>query len=163
MEELKRKEEPGMAFVGVLLLIVFGIMIFNDRPVQSPRPYDTPYPHSLDRNLVDHSYESWPWEDPFDFKPGEILERDLYQIEADKLPDFSGSQKNQSVQIRLHKRLDSQYFPQDKIDDADLCRIQLQKKLEEVRKKQPLKEFKILTSVVKIHPKTIENKENRTR
>lgn len=166
MEELKRKEEPGMAFVGVLLLIVFGIMIFNDRPVQSPRPYDTLYPQPLDRNLADHSYESWPWEDPFDFKPGEILERDLYQIEID--PNLNEKQK---LQIRLHKSVDGQDFAEERDSDKDLektqdkklCSTQFQEKLINIRNERNSKNFKILASVVKIHPRTIENKENRTR
>ena len=123
MEELKQKSEPGMAFVGVLLLIVFGIMIFNDRPVQSPRPYDTPYPHSLDRNLTDHSYESWPWEDPFDFKPGEILERDLYQIDTGNLRDFLNFNKDgaQELQIRLHKSQDVHDSAEKKTRSSKLC------------------------------------------
>lgn len=159
MEELKQKSEPGMAFVGVLLLIVFGIMIFNDRPVQSPRPYDTPYPRPLDRNLIDHSYESWPWEDPFDFKPGELKESDLYQIEA----ELSLNEK-QKLQIRLHKGLSVNDIKEGalKIDSEDSCGYQFNKN-NLVKINSPDITVKILTYVVKIHPKTIENKENRTR
>lgn len=163
MEELKQKSEPGMAFVGVLLLFVFGIMIFNDRPVQSPRPYDMPYPHPLDRNLSDYSYESWPWEDPFDFKLGDLKERDSYQIDIGELGKFIELKDNnkQELQIRLHKSLDGHDLMGEKIKDKDLCSIQIQEKLPQINKTN--KSIRILASVVKVYPRTIENKENRTR
>lgn len=155
MKELKRENEPDMAIVGVLLLIVFGIMILNDRPVQSPRPYDTLYPHPLDRNLADYSYESWPWEDPFDFKPGEILERDLYEIEAKDIKDLVNPNiaEKQSLQVRLRKKLDANDLKKER---TGLCSEELDKKLNNIS-------VKILISVVEVHPRTVENKENRTR
>ncbi|AEJ01943.1 hypothetical protein Nit79A3_2159 [Nitrosomonas sp. Is79A3] len=126
---LSQKNEPGMAFVGVLLLIVFGIMIFNDQPVQSPRPYDTPYPQPLDRQLADYSYESWLWEDPFDFKPGDLKERDLYQIDiGEDLGRLIGlnKDKKQELQIRLHKSLDGHDFSGE---GNGLCSKELEKNL----------------------------------
>lgn len=118
-----QKNEPGLVLVGVLVLIVFGIIIWSDRPIQSPRSSETLYPKPLDRVEHDFSYISWPWEDPFGFKPSELQANDHYRI-----------------------------------NNEGFCSKQLATVLT-----NNTGTFKVLASIVKTHPKTVENKESRTR
>ncbi|MCB1983874.1 MAG: hypothetical protein H6936_11490 [Burkholderiales bacterium] len=127
------KGEPDLAFVGLLLLIVFGVMIWKDRPIQSPRPYETPYTQPLDRQVHNYSYISHPWEDPFGFDPGALQERNSYQLDIDTLPDFLNPnnvfhQKKLSA-IRLHKSNDAEDLTQTTKHDEGLCGTQLSENL----------------------------------
>lgn len=67
----KHTGEPDFALVGLALLIILAFMIWQDHPVQSPRPYDSASAFQHDPRITDHSYESWLWQDPFEFDPGE--------------------------------------------------------------------------------------------
>lgn len=169
----KQINEPDMALVGLLLLVIFGVMIWSDRPIQSPRPYDTPYPQPLDRQVSDYTYISHPWEDPFGFKPGELQARELYEFKIKPQPEFL-SQTDGT--IRLRKSLDGDNFlpqaekpdmrgektaqSQTEQSEEKLCGTQL---IDEIKKLNSNSTVKILFSIVQVYPQTVINKENRTR
>ena len=67
----KHTGEPDMALLGLALLIILAFMIWQDRPIQSPRPYDSASTQQHNPRITDHSYESWLWQDPFSFDPEE--------------------------------------------------------------------------------------------
>lgn len=55
---------------GLALLVIFGLLIWYDRPGQSSRPFD-PYTQQQDSLIRGDVYESWLWQDAFGFKPDE--------------------------------------------------------------------------------------------
>lgn len=158
----KQINEPDMALVGLLLLVIFGVMIWSDRPIQSPRPYDTPYPQPLDRHVSDYTYISHPWEDPFGFKPGELQAREIYQFEFKPQPDFL-SQENGTV--RLRKSMDGVDHESQTQENfkSRYCSEQLIEEIKKLNSNNVENKIKILFSIVQVYPRTVNNKENRTR
>ncbi|MEO8992271.1 MAG: hypothetical protein ABI284_08745 [Nitrosospira sp.] len=65
-------KEPDLALAGLALLIIFGLLIWYDRPIEGFRPSD-PYGQPQDPpRTTGYAYESWLWQDPFAFeKPDE--------------------------------------------------------------------------------------------
>lgn len=158
----KQINEPDMAIVGLLLLVIFGVMIWSDRPIQSPRPYDTPYPQPLDRKVSNYTYISHPWEDPFGFKPSELQAREIYQFEIKPQPDFL-SQENGTV--RLRKSMDGVGYESQTQENSKsrYCSAQLIEKIKKLNSNNVENKVKILFSIVQVYPQTVNNKENRTR
>lgn len=69
----KHTGEFDLAHAGLAILIVLAFMQWQDRPIQSYRPYDSFQEQERDVNVMDHSYESWLWEDPFKYNPKKTL------------------------------------------------------------------------------------------
>lgn len=65
----KHSREPDLALAGLVLLIIFAFMMWQDRPIQSPRPVDLIDAKQYAPRATGNSYESWLWQDPFDFDP----------------------------------------------------------------------------------------------
>ena len=63
MAEVK---EPDLALAGLALLVIFGLLIWYDHPVESARPFG-PYIQHQDLQTTGYIYESWLWQDPFVF------------------------------------------------------------------------------------------------
>ncbi len=143
----KHTGEPDLALVGLALLIILGFMMWQDRPIQSPRPYDSASTFQHDVRITDHSYESWLWQDPFEVDPGEDkLHNKLHEI-------FKLNAGGQ----RLHgKELN---------ESNDLCYCKnglLTRAISNVAK-NPNAPVKILVPAVEIKSNTVENKEFKTR
>ena len=60
-------KEPDLALAGVALLVLFGLLMWYDSPIKSSHPLD-PYVQPPDPPVTGYAYESWLWQDPFEFK-----------------------------------------------------------------------------------------------
>lgn len=129
-------KEPDLALAGLALLIIFGLLIWYDRPIEGFRPFD-PYSQPQDHpRTTGYAYESWLWQDPFAFeKPDESW---LWQhpFTFEKLDPTKGSEE---------------------------CEYQLNEKIEEITRVKNDKDVKILAPLLTVWPSTRENKEVRTR
>ena len=93
------EKEPDLALAGLALLIIFGLLIWYDRPVESARPFD-PYLQHQDLQATGYSYESWLWQDPFGFDLDSYTERNQYYIE------FGEAEKIIPYRFRINKKTD---------------------------------------------------------
>ncbi|PTQ80073.1 CRISPR-associated protein Cmr3 family [Nitrosospira multiformis] len=106
------EKEPDLAVAGLALLIIFGLLIWYDKPVESPRPFD-PYIQRQDLQTIGYSYESWLWQDPFGFDLDSYTERNQYYIEfRDK------SEKAFPHHFTIHKKIDIE--PANREKEVDL-------------------------------------------
>ncbi|WMJ09271.1 hypothetical protein [Nitrosomonas sp. sh817] len=146
----KHTGEPDLALVGLALLIILAFMMWQDRPIQSPRPYDSTSKHSQAPRVSDNSYESWLWQDPFEFDPGEDELHDKLH-EAFNLSGSTG--KSRPLAEKSEK-------------NNDLCYCKnglLTRAISELTENQGKTPIKILLPSVEIRPNTVEKKEFRTR
>lgn len=129
-------KEPDLALAGLALLIIFGLLIWYDRPSEGFRPSD-PYGQPQDHpRTTGYAYENWLWQDPFAFeKPDESW---LWQhpFTFEKPDPTKGSEE---------------------------CEYQLNKKIEEINRVKNDEDVKILAPLLTVWPNTRENKEVRTR
>ncbi|WP_374564746.1 hypothetical protein [Nitrosomonas sp.] len=146
----KHTGEPDLALVGLALLIILAFMMWQDRPIQSPRPYDSTSKHSQAPRVSDNFYESWLWQDPFEFDPGEDELHDKLH-EAFNLSGSTG--KSRPLAEKSEK-------------NNDLCYCKnglLTRAISELTENQGKTPIKILLPSVEIRPNTVEKKEFRTR
>jgi hypothetical protein len=61
MPEIK---EPDLALAGLALLVIFGLLTWYDRPIESARFFD-PNAQLQAPHPIKDAYESWLWQDPF--------------------------------------------------------------------------------------------------
>jgi len=127
---------------GLALLVIFGLLIWYDRPVQSSRPFDS-YAQQQDLPIRGNAYESWLWQDPFGFKPDE--------------------KENPTVPCALNAQVTLSYKPDEKKPIIP-CRCQLSTKIRHIKNEEK-KDAKILAPLLKVRSETvdIENKELRIR
>lgn len=75
MPEVKETDYlPDLAPAGLALLVIFGLLIWYDRPSDTVRPFD-PYLQHEDPHITAYAYESWLWQDPFAFDPPDPKEK----------------------------------------------------------------------------------------
>jgi hypothetical protein len=60
-------KEPDLALAGVALLVMFGLLMWYDSPIKNSHPLD-PYLKPPKPLVTGDAYESWLWQDPFEFK-----------------------------------------------------------------------------------------------
>ncbi len=128
------RKEPDLALAGLALLIIFGFMIWHDKPIKIDRPLES-YNNQQDRQIKGHSYESWLWEDPFEFNPemqNNIENRCDKQIH-NLITKLTSIPRHKPVLDSNHKPVSVSNLP-----------------------------F-ILSVPVTIHPNTLDNKERRNR
>ncbi|SFD94296.1 hypothetical protein [Nitrosomonas sp. Nm166] len=65
IDPIHTQKEPDLAFAGLALLILFGFLIWHDNPIRSSRPLDSSVMQSPYTHIIDNTYESWLWQDPF--------------------------------------------------------------------------------------------------
>lgn len=89
----KHTGEPDFALIGLALLIILAFMMWQDRPIQSPRPYDSAGKHQQNPRITGNVYESWLWQDPFGFEPtpksGETQPQDQCHILLESKNDIT--------------------------------------------------------------------------
>ncbi|SEJ31998.1 Integrase core domain-containing protein [Nitrosomonas eutropha] len=69
MPPINEIKEPDLAFAGLALFIIFGLLIWYDRPIdpiESTRPFDS-YASPQASPVTGHAYESWLWQGLFSF------------------------------------------------------------------------------------------------
>src|SRR5687768_16134104 len=54
---------------GLALLVIFGFLIWYNRPIENPRLFDPYPPDEISRLTAPDAYEAWLWQDPFGFVP----------------------------------------------------------------------------------------------
>ncbi|SCZ84633.1 hypothetical protein [Nitrosomonas mobilis] len=59
-------KEPDLALAGVALLVMFTFLMWHDSPIKNSRPLD-PYVQHQDPRITGYGYESWLWQDPFEY------------------------------------------------------------------------------------------------
>jgi len=157
------QKEPDLAIAGLALIVIFGLLIWHDKPIQSDRPFDPAvmqpqYPHT-----TGYAYESWLWQDPFSVDSSEYIQKDQYHIELDF---YKGDKSSWPKWLRLRKKLDLEgdHYSTRKTSgtekdwqDDSLCSTQFD---EHQRNYSTLR---ILLSLVNVRPNTVENKETRVR
>lgn len=127
---------------GLALLVIFGVLIWYNRPIESSPPFD-PYPqHEIPRIIGNDAYEAWLWKDPFGFDPAaesggayEAWDRAVKETKPDK--------KSEKAKKDL------------------TCQTSLEKIISDISAKK--RSVKILAPLVKVTPGTVESKEMRTR
>jgi hypothetical protein len=137
---------------GLALLVIFGLLIWSNRPIQSSPPFD-PYPQHETLRIIGHdAHEAWLWKDPFGFdspdiqKAIELAEKHLKKKDPKgrtcraSLGKILGLDKNDDEQVKNGKRVNN-------------------KNNKEKDRAKPV----ILAPLVKVKPNTVENKELRTR
>ena len=149
---------------GLALLVIFGLLIWYNRPIETSPPFD-PYPQRQTPRISGDTYEAWLWKDPFGFDPAAAsggafeAQKEWGRVMKGKKPDkksegpVQGSYKicQDQIQVRLKKILDL---------DKQLKEGEKRKSVNnEGDKKKPV----ILAPLVKVTPDTVENKEMRTR
>lgn len=164
-------QEPDLASAGVALLVIFGLLIWYDKPVESVRPFDS-YAQHQDLQATGYAYESWLWQDPFAFDLDSYIERNQYYIEFGDDPG-----KTPPYLLRIYKKTDVEPVA-DKKESEDKrketeskkaepeegqCEYELNEKIGDIKKKDKTKTVKILAPLLKVRPNTTENKELRTR
>ncbi|SEP26550.1 hypothetical protein [Nitrosovibrio sp. Nv6] len=165
-------KEPDLALAGLALLVIFGLLIWYDRPVESARPFD-PYIQHQDLQTTDYAYQSWLWQDPFGFDLDSYTERNQYYI------DFGDNiGKTSPYRFRVYKKTDVEPIAhkkesEDKKKETDeskktepkegQCEGELNKKISDIKNNDNKTTVKILAPLLKVRPDTTENKELRTR
>lgn len=140
--------EPDLALAGVALLVIFGLLIWYDKPVESIRAFD-PYAQHQDLQTTGYTYESWLWQDPFGFDSISLKkESEFYSV-------------NQKKEFAF-------FFTNQKKEREGQCEYQLNKKIKDIKddkKNGKKKDVKILAPLLKVRSQIIdiENKELRTR
>src|SRR5689334_11637563 len=137
-------KEPDLAVAGLALLVIFGLLIWYDRPVESARPFD-PYAQHQDLQTTGYAYESWLWQDPFAFDSiNQKKESEFYSVDQKKEFEF--------------------YFINQKKKPQGQCEYQLNNKINDIKDREK-NDVRILAPLLKVRPDTvdIENKELRTR
>ncbi|SDY74698.1 hypothetical protein [Nitrosomonas sp. Nm58] len=125
------QKEPDLAFAGLALLILFGILIWHDNPIESARPPDPSAIQPQYTPVIGHAtYESWLWQDPF-------------------------GQNHHAEESSKNEKVNSAD------DRKSRCYPQVDKGIVSIIKED--KPVKLLASIVKVRPNTIENKELRIR
>jgi hypothetical protein len=143
---------------GLALLVIFGFLIWYNRPIESSPPFD-PYPrHETPRIIGNDAYEAWLWKDPFRFDSPVIQNAiELAETQSGKNHDKKSGSPVPGSQIC-----------QDQIQDRLKKILELDKPKEgEEGKSVNNKGYKnkpvILAPLVKVAPDAVENKEQRTR
>lgn len=141
----KHTGEPDLALAGLVLLIIFAFMMWQDRPIQSPRPVDLIDAKQHAPRVTGNFYESWLWQDPFDFDPVvDPLNEKLHKVFQ---PDngYVGLQDENS-----------------EVNDHCFCHTGLlTQTISNVEPKNAT--IRIIAPTVPITPNTVETKEFRTR
>ncbi|GAB1719150.1 MAG: hypothetical protein NTAFB09_08810 [Nitrosospira sp.] len=126
---------------GLALLVIFGVLIWYNRPIESSPPFD-PYPQRQAPRVTGDTYEAWLWKDPFGSDPAaesggafEAWDRAVKETKPDK--------KSEKAKKDL------------------TCQASLEKIISDISAKK--RSVKILAPLVKVTPGTVENKEMRTR
>lgn len=133
---------------GLALLVIFGFLIWYNRPNESSHPFD-PYPPHQAPRITGDVYEAWLWKDPFGVSSAAI---DAV-IPPNQKPLEKKHDKKSGSPVQDYK------ICQDQIQDRLKKILDLDKALKEGEKKSPV----ILAPLVKVTPDTVENKELRTR
>ena len=144
----KHTGEPDFALIGLALLIILAFMMWQDRPIQSPRPYDSAGKHQQNPRITGHTYESWLWQDPFGFDPGD-----------DKLHN----KLHETFKISVGE---SHSLAEESRKNNDLCYCEnglLTQEISKISENQQGVPVKILIPSIEIKPNTVESKEFRTR
>jgi hypothetical protein len=134
---------------GLALLVIFGLLLWYNRPIESSRPFDPYIQQQASRIVGDgNAYEAWLWKDPFGFDPaagsGGAFEA-WDQATKGKKPD-----KQSGEPVKAKK------LPDEELQNLT-CLVSLEKMI------SGNKSVKILAPLVKVTPETVENKEMRTR
>lgn len=139
----KHSGEPDLALAGLVLLIIFAFMMWQDRPIQSPRPVDLIDAKQHAPHAGKNTYESWLWQDPFDFDPVvDPLHEKLHGILKLDNKEMQGRNSRSNDHCFCHKGL-------------------LTKEILDVKSKNAT--LRIIAPFVQITPNTVEIKEFRTR
>ncbi|MEP6879878.1 MAG: hypothetical protein ABI865_13625, partial [Nitrosospira sp.] len=146
---------------GLALLVIFGLLIWYNRPIENPRFFD-PYPqHQTPRFTGEDAYEAWLWKDPFGFDPAAGSGGGAEEWARKAKREKSGINFGSPVPGKEGERKKSDHDHQNLT-----CQVSLNKILEGDKKGdkkgdegKPI----ILAPLVKVTPDTVENKEMRTR
>ena len=146
---------------GLALLVIFGVLIWYNRPIENPRPFDPYLQHQTPRFTEEDAYEAWLWRDPFEFDPaagsGGAAEAWAWAAKREK----SGINFESPVPGRNGEKKKPDHERQNLT-----CQVSLKKILEPDKKgdkKDDEGKPVILAPLVKVTPDTVENKEMRTR
>ena len=125
---------------GLALLVIFGFLIWYNRPIENPRLFDPYLQVETSRFTAHDAYEAWLWQDPFGFDPdygsGGAAEAWARAARGEKRDDNSSSAIPGGLTCQ----------DQDSLNSI-------------LKKEKPI----VLATLVKVAPHTVENKELRTR
>jgi hypothetical protein len=60
-------KEPDLALAGVALLVMFAFLMWHDSPIKNSHLPDPYVQHQAPPSITGDSYESWLWQDPFEY------------------------------------------------------------------------------------------------
>lgn len=131
---------------GLALLVILGFLIWYNRPLENPGLFD-PYPQDEAARLTGQgAYEAWLWQDPFGFDPDYGL---------------GGAAEEWALAARGKKR-DENFSTA--VPVGLTCKKSLNEALNlDKNKSEGIPERIVLAPLVKVAPRTVENKEMRTR
>jgi hypothetical protein len=142
---------------GLALLVIFGILIWHNRPIESSPPFDPYSQHETPRIIGNDVYEAWLWKDPFGFDPDagsggafEAQKEWARMVKDNKHPEKTAGQTQKEREKKPGQE------PQDLT-----CQLALKKKISRISAEG--RSAEILAPLVKVTPNTVENKEIRTR
>jgi hypothetical protein len=141
---------------GLALLVIFGFLIWYNRPIENVRPFDPYFQHQAPRTIGNDAYEAWLWKDPFGFDPaatsGGAAEA-WARVDKGENPDQESEALVGSRKGEGEKSGRESYGP--------TCQVALEKMVSGTSGEG--RPVQILAPLVKVTPDTVENKEMRTR
>jgi hypothetical protein len=141
---------------GLALLVIFGFLIWYNRPIESVRPFDPYFQHQAPRTIGNDAYEAWLWKDPFGF---DLAATSGGAAEAWARVD-KGEKPNQESKASAGSRK-GEGGKSDREPHGLTCQVALEKMV--AGNSGEGRSVQILAPLVKVTPDTVENKEMRTR
>lgn len=141
---------------GLALLVIFGFLIWYNRPIENVRPFDPYFQPQTPRTIGNDAYEAWLWKDPFGFDPAA---RSGGAAEAWAKVD-KGENPGQESEASVGSRK-GEGGKSDRKPHGLTCQVALEEMVSGTSGEG--RSAQILAPLVKVTPDTVENKEMRTR
>src|SRR5688500_2335962 len=131
---------------GLALLVIFGFLIWYNRPIENSRLFDPSLPDETARLTEQGAYEAWLWQDPFGFDPdyGSGGAARAWALAA------RGEKHDKNFSTAVPVNLSCRDSLHDILNPRDKNGKEAPKPV-------------VLAPLVKVAPYTLENKEMRTR